>query len=307
MGEDVLREAGIDDFRIVCRPVDRPSADDTVKAAQAFKRADVDIIVFCGGDGTARDIVRVVGTEIAVLGIPSGVKMYSGVFGMTPLRTVDILAGFVDGKFSCQAAEIVDLDEDRYREGEWVVKLYHAARTPYEPALLPVSKMIVDEIEDAEIKRDIAEQICEEMQDSKDTLFLLGPGSTVESIAAHLGIEKTLLGIDAVANQRPVGRDLNESGIQVLVKRYPRCKLVVSPIGAQGFILGRGNLQLSPQLIRRIGKENIIVIATPSKLLRTPVLRFDTGDDALDADLASSGYWSVRIGRDRHRVVRIER
>jgi predicted polyphosphate/ATP-dependent NAD kinase len=127
-------------------------------------------------------------------------------------------------------------------------------------------------------------------------LFLLGPGSTVQSIGHALNVDKTLLGIDAVADGKLVGKDLNEQQILDLLDRYDACDLILSPIGAQGFVLGRGNLQLSPEVLRKIGTGNILVVATPPKLARTPVLRFDTGDNDLDSTLAERRYWPVIIG-----------
>jgi predicted polyphosphate/ATP-dependent NAD kinase len=135
-------------------------------------------------------------------------------------------------------------------------------------------------------------------------LFLLGPGSTVEAIGRALGIDKTLLGIDAFVGGRQVGRDLDEAQILDLLRVHPKCKLILSPIGAQGFVLGRGNQQLSPAVIRAIGPDNLIIVATPAKLARTPVLRFDTGDAALDARLISLRYLPVLVGYRRLRMVK---
>jgi predicted polyphosphate/ATP-dependent NAD kinase len=129
-----------------------------------------------------------------------------------------------------------------------------------------------------------------------DTLFLLGPGSTIQGIASALGIEKTLLGIDAVVGGKTIAKDVNETEILRLLDRYPKAQLVVSPIGGQGFILGRGNLQVSPTVLRRIGTRNVIVVATPSKLAATPVLRVDTGDPNLDEEFRAREYLFVLVG-----------
>jgi predicted polyphosphate/ATP-dependent NAD kinase len=129
----------------------------------------------------------------------------------------------------------------------------------------------------------------------------------LQAIADALHVRKTLLGIDAVLNGSLVGHDLNEEGLLRLLDRYQDARLVVSPIGAQGFVLGRGNLQVSPQVIRRIGLENIIVVATPAKLARTSLLRFDTGDPDLDTAFAAKRYVSVITGYHRRRLVPIFR
>jgi predicted polyphosphate/ATP-dependent NAD kinase len=165
--------------------------------------------------------------------------------------------------------------------------------------------MLITDAGEESAKAEIAEHLFEAMQAEPQTLFVLGPGSTVQSLGSRLGVDKTLLGIDAVAGGQLVGKDLNERQLLDRIGRYPRVKLVLSPIGAQGFVLGRGNLPLSPEVIGRIGGENLIVVSTPAKLARTPLLRFDTGDAALDAALARKGFLPVVIGYHLSRLVRV--
>ena len=230
--------------------------------------------------------------------------MYSGVFAMTPARTAEIVLGFLDGRLASASVDIVDLDEERYRAGEWSVRLYYSARTPYEPSLTPAAKALIDSASDEDARRDIAADLAERMRAERGTLFLLGPGSTVQAVAAALDLRSTLLGIDAVLDCRVIGCDLDARGIAALLDAHPRCALILSPLGAQGFVLGRGNQQISPENLRRIGTENIVIVATPAKLARTPVLRFDTGDPALDALLAADGYVPVTTGYRRRRLVK---
>lgn len=306
MGAHCLRATGFTAVDIVHSPGGDSSDRDTKMAAAEFLAREVDLILFCGGDGTARDLCSVVGEHIPLLGIPAGVKMYSGVFGMTPTHTAEILLGFLEGRLTTAQVDVLDLDEKRYRQGEWAVKLYYAALTPYEATLTPAAKMLITEAIDADVKQEIAEDLLMEIRSDPATLFLLGPGSTVRTIGDALGMDKTLLGIDAIAGGETVGRDLNERQIFDLLRRYPHRKLILSPIGAQGFVLGRGNLQLSPEVIRQIGTGGIIIVATPAKLARTPVLRFDTGDAALNAALGANGYVSVVIGYRRRRLVKVQ-
>ena len=200
---------------------------------------------------------------------------------------------------------MLDLDEEKYRAGEWAVRLYQTARTPYEPDLTQQAKMLIDATGDAEVKEEIADYLVETIMQHPADLFLLGPGSTVAMVAERLGIDNTLLGVDACAGGKLVGKDLNEHGILALLERYAEYRLVLSPIGAQGFILGRGNLQLSPQIMRRIGRDNLMVIATPAKLMRTESLRVDTGDPELDAEILGDGYLPVITGSHRRRLVRL--
>jgi predicted polyphosphate/ATP-dependent NAD kinase len=240
-----------------------------------------------------------------VLGIPAGVKMFSGVFGVTPARTAEILLRYIMGEVRLASVEIVDLDEEKYRNDEWSVRLYMSAKTPFELNYVQAAKAIIAEASDDAAKEEIAEHLKEEIASRPGTLFLLGPGSTLKAIGEALRVDKTLLGIDAIAAGRLIGKDLNEADILALLSQYQDCKLVVSPIGAQGFVLGRGNQQLSPAVIRQIGLDNILVVATPAKLARTPVLRFDTGDAALDFELISRKFASVIIGYHRLRLVKL--
>ena len=304
MGASVLSDAGFRDFEIVHGTAPEPSAADTTAAATAFARAGADLVLFCGGDGTARDIVAALSDTVPILGIPAGVKMYSGVFAMTPARAAEIVLGFLEGRLASASVDIVDLDEERYRAGEWSVRLFDTARTPYEPSLTPAAKALIDSASDEDARREIATDLSERMRSESGTLFLLGPGSTVQAIAVALGLPSTLLGIDAVLDCRVIGRDLDAGGIATLLDSHPDCILILSPLGAQGFVLGRGNQQLSPESLSRIGAENIVIVATPAKLARTPVLRFDTGDPALDAVLVADGYVPVVTGYRRRRLVK---
>jgi len=304
MGSDELQAAGFTTIEVVHTAAAETSADDTRAAAQKFASARVDLVLFCGGDGTARDICGVVGEATPILGIPAGVKMYSGVFGVTPVRTAEILMQYVTGQIGLAAAEIVDLDEEKYRYDDWAVRLYMTARTPFEPSYVQTAKAIITGADEDAVKADIAAHLQEEIEAQPETLFLLGPGSTVQALGHALKIDKTLLGVDAVLAGRIVGKDLNERQILDLLAHHRQCKLVLSPLGAQGFLLGRGNQQLSSTVIRRIGAENIIVVATPAKLARTPVLRFDCGDPALDAEMIARKFFTVVIGYRRTRLVK---
>src|SRR5579862_1198213 len=286
MGFDALRAAGFENVKLSHATSGPTEAEDTERAVRAFIDAGVDFVLFCGGDGTARDICGVTGATTPVLGIPSGVKMYSGVFAATPGRTAEVLLRFLKGEIGVADVEVLDLDEEKYRGDEWAIRLYTTARTPFEPSRIPAAKSLIAESHDAEAKEDIAAQLAEDIAAAPGTLFLLGPGTTVGSVARVLGVDKTLLGIDAIKGGKLVGKDLNERQILDLLPVHPQRKIVLSPIGAQGFVLGRGNQQLSPAVIRQIGTDNIVVMATPAKLAQTPLLRFDIGDPVLAGELA---------------------
>jgi predicted polyphosphate/ATP-dependent NAD kinase len=305
MGADALAAAGVEGVRIIAETPTPTTADDTKSATRQFLDLGVDLILFCGGDGTARDIASIAGTRVPLLGIPSGVKMFSGVFAVTPARTAEILIGFLNHELTLVEVEVVDLDEEKYRAGQWAVRYVQNVLTPFEPTFTQVAKQIVAESSDTESKAEIARYVSEMIAAHPQVLFILGAGGTLKTVAAELGVQKTLLGIDAVLNGRLVARDLNERSLLALLDNHPDCRLILSPIGAQGFVLGRGNLQLSPEAIRRIGIANIIVLATPPKLALTPQLRFDTGDLSLDAELVGLGFLSVVTGYRRHRLVKI--
>jgi predicted polyphosphate/ATP-dependent NAD kinase len=303
MGADALEAAGFEVGEICHRPGEPTSSADTRTAAARFLAAGAELVVFCGGDGTARDVHDATARGAPILGVPAGVKMYSGVFGVTPARTARILLGFLLGELAPAEVDVLDTDEEGYRRGEWSMRLHGVALTPYEPSLVQGAKALLTTRSDREAKAAIADDLCEQIEAEPDTLVLLGPGSTVAAIARGLGVEKTLLGIDAVRGGRRVAEDLDEARSLALLRHHPRCRLVLSPIGAQGFVLGRGNQPLSPEVVRRIGRENVVVVATPAKLARTPLLRLDTGDPELDAELAESGYLEVVTGYHLRRLV----
>ena len=298
MGGVFLEAAGVapGDIEFVHTPASPTTAEDTQAAAAGCAANHAELILFCGGDGTARDVAQAVQRAVPILGIPSGVKMHSGVFAVDPRAAAEALAAFLRGQLRVGDSEILDLDEEAYRAGEWRVRMYATARTLVEPNLVQADKMMFAEISEESVRLELAEHFRDLFEEEPTTLFLLGPGSTIESIATRLKMEKTLLGIDAAVGGKTVAKDLDEKGILGLLNRYPKTKLVVSPIGAQGFVLGRGNLQLSPAVVRRIGTRNILVIATPAKLAATPVLRVDTGDEALDAEIRRKEYLFVLVG-----------
>lgn len=311
MGEDILIHAGVKktSINIVYKPSSQNLGDtstiDTISACKLFVDAGVSLIVFCGGDGTARDIVSVIKESIPILGIPSGVKMHSGVFAVTNRAAGEMIGRFIKGELSTGEVEIMDLDEDLYRKGSWKVKLYDTAQGIIEPSYIQVGKASFAQIDDNEIKDDLADHIKEEMEKHPDYLFLFGSGGTIDYIARKIGVKNTILGVDAIYHFDTIASDVNEEGLLKLLLQYQKVKVLLSPIGAQGFIFGRGNLQFSPAVIRKIGIENIIVVSTLSKLKATPVIRVDTGDPTLDEEFVRYEMILVVIGYRTSRVVKI--
>ena len=307
MGGNELKNVGIKNIEIIGdSSCENTSSGDTKETCKKLLEKNVDLILFCGGDGTARDVFEIVDNKIPILGIPSGVKMHSGVFGVNTSATAKMLHEFVNGRLTIGDAEIMDLDEDLYRRGKWNIRLFGIAKGIVEPTYVQVGKSCYESVSDDEIKDELTEHIVDEIERCADYLFLFGSGGTIEYIARKMNLDNTLLGIDAVYDKKIVGKDLNEEGLLKLLDNYSKTKVILSPIGAQGFILGRGNLQLSPKVIRRIGLDNIIVISTPSKLVSTPIIRVDTGDRELDHLFVEKEFMMVVIGYRMSRVVKIQ-
>jgi predicted polyphosphate/ATP-dependent NAD kinase len=307
MGESILRASGLENrIDLIYRPQDgNTTSKDTKQAATILLEEGMDLIVFCGGDGTARDICEIISTRIPILGIPAGVKMHSGVFAASPSACAGILKEFLLENVTFDESEVMDIDEEAYRNGRLDVRLYGIAKVPSFQELMQASKSVIAQTSQEISLLEIADYFKEIVEGRPDTLFFLGAGSTVGAIKKELGIEPTLLGIDAYLKNEQIGRDLNEKGILEMIRSSGARSFAVcvSPIGSQGFILGRGSQQFSPQTLAAIGMENLFIVATPEKLEHTPQLRVDTGD--LTLDKAISGFRRVIIGFRTQRMVRV--
>ncbi len=311
MGEDELRSEGYQSPIIVYKYETFPTrVEDTKRTITKCLREGAELIVFVGGDGTARDVLsalkRAGSTDTPLLGVPGGVKMYSSVFAENPRAAAHVLHEWLENPSTCEA-EILDIDEEAFRRGELRVRLYGYARTPCSRFLVGSSKQpSLGTPDEEENKEGIARYVVENMEHC--TLYVLGPGSTTAKIAELMKAPKTLLGVDVYHNGRLVASDVDEETLYNIVsdhvKRGGKVKIIVSPIGGQGYILGRGNQQISPRIIRLVGKENIIVIATHSKIARLKKLRIDTGDPELDKGLR--GYIRVVVDYGEEYVMKIE-
>ncbi len=282
MGEDLLKNSDFE-YEVVSKVNELTSKEDTLNTIEVFKEKKVDLIIFCGGDGTARDVCESIGIEIPVIGIPSGVKMFSSVFAINPKAASDILKVFVEEKSKFKDSDVLDIDENSYRADRFKMNLYGYLKTPYMPNLIQDAKTMFEGQDEELAKEGIAVFASEFMID--DSLYIVGAGSTTAKIAEVMGIKKTILGIDLIKNEKLIASDVNEKTILEYLKEEKSVKIIVSPIGAQGFVFGRGNQQLSSRVLRKVGKKNIIIIATPQKLENTPFLLVDTGDEELDNEL----------------------
>jgi predicted polyphosphate/ATP-dependent NAD kinase len=284
MGEGEAKEA---DFTVQVLPMeigDETTAEDTQTAVKLMIKANVNLIVFVGGDGTAKDVFDAMHGrgEVPVLGVPSGVKMYSAVFAVNPSDAVDVVLAFAKNQTEMAELEIMDADETAIRNDTFVVKLHGFLTGPFLPMRIQGSKQVSPEtVDEKENQTAIARFIIEEMQ--PEATYILGPGTTVKHVAELLGVEKTVLGVDIYKKGKTV-LDVNEKKILDEVENWQNTWIILSPIGRQGILLGRGNQQISPKIIESVGKKQIIVAATKNKLrsIDGGVLRVDTGYAEVD-------------------------
>lgn len=279
------------------------TSQDTSRIARLMKEKSPDLIVFCGGDGTAKDVLEGVGPDLPVLGVPAGVKVYSSVFAINPIAAADSASAFLHEQIPTRMGEIVDVDEEAFRTNRLSVRLFGHLTTPDSGPMMQASKSSSGLSEDNELDA-IADSILELIDPA--ITYVLGPGSTVERVARRLGVSKTLLGVDAVRGDgKLIGADLEESSLLRLLSQGP-VKVIVSPIGGQGFLFGRGNQQISPDVIRKVGLDNILVIASRSKIesLRPRRLVSDSGSEDIDARIR--GYVRVITGYREEMVVKVE-
>jgi len=281
MGETIARQAGFEP-EVIAAPSSQPSTGaDTRAAAIALADRGVDLLLFAGGDGTARDIHAAVGERLPVLGVPAGVKIHSGVYAVTPAAAGKVVAMLVRGELVtlCEQ-EVRDIDEAAFRQGSVRARYYGELRVPEEGRYLQHTKSGGREVE-ALVLDDIAAEVIETM--AEECFYVMGSGTTVQAVMAQLGLPNTLLGVDLIRNRELVGSDLGAQQLLALIGDQP-ARIVLTVIGGQGHIIGRGNQQLSPELLRRVGRENLIVIATKAKLkaLQGRPLIIDSGDPALN-------------------------
>lgn len=296
MGEQTAKALGFN-TQVVYQSNSPTTSDDTEAAARLLQLQGVDLILFAGGDGTARNICHAVEDSVPVLGIPAGCKIHSGVYAITPKAAGRVVEMLVKGELvTLSDADVMDIDEVAFRQGTVKAKRYGEMQVPSEVRYVQAVKNGGKETDEL-VLADIAAYVVSEMD--ADSLYVMGSGSTVGAVMEEMGLENTLLGVDLVEDQALVGQDLTAQQLLELTKER-ETKLVITLIGGQGHIFGRGNQQLSPALIKAIGRDNIIVVATKTKLqaLNGRPLICDTGDSKLDDEL--SGYIRVTSGFNDH-------
>jgi predicted polyphosphate/ATP-dependent NAD kinase len=303
MGEDACCRAGLEAKVLGSIRSGGTTAEDTQAAAGEMAAAGVDLILFAGGDGTARNVCDAIGETVPVVGVPAGVKIHSAVYAVTPGSAGQVAAGFLEGALTeTRAAEVMDIDEDAFREGIVAARLYGYLLVPEERQLLQSVKSGGIQAEKHAL-RGIAEDLIAGMEDD-DGYYLIGPGTTTRSLMERLDLENTLLGVDVIRRGQLVAKDVSEARLLEILGQ-DRATIVVTVIGGQGHVFGRGNQQLSPRVLRQVGRKNIVIIATKEKLvsLSGRPLLVDTGDDALNREL--SGYMRVTTGYREYAVCKV--
>ena len=283
-----------------------PEVTDASSTTEFIKSHNPDLFLYAGGDGTTRDIVEALDErEIPIVGVPGGVKMHSGCFATTPKAAAEVVWSFVTGDLMVARTEVMDLDEEVYRKGEWKVRMYGEAFTPASPRWMQGAKEQVQRESEEETLEAMALHISSLIEEDPDLMIVWGSGGTLRQMCKQLGHDSTLLGID-IQHAGEIYQDLNEDGLlKRLQSHVGSMLLLLSPMGWQGFLIGRGNLQLSPDVLRAIGIDNILGIATPAKLLGLNELRIDTGDEELDTEIRAKKYLKVLQGYRTTRVIRV--
>ena len=302
MGEDVARALGFA-IEVVCHAEHEPStASDSERAAQLLAAAGIDLLLFAGGDGTARNICQAIGDSTTVLGVPAGCKIHSGVYAITPTAAGKVVAQMVRGELlSVQDALVMDIDEVAFRQGTVRAKRYGEMQIPTALRYVQSVKSAGKESEEL-VLDDLAAFFVAQME--ADVRYVMGSGSTVAAVMQELGLPNTLLGVDVVENGELLASDVTAAQLLALIEGHPS-RLVITLIGGQGHIFGRGNQQLSPAVIRAVGRANIHLLATKSKIqqLAGRPLVSDSGDPQLDQQL--SGMIRVLCGYNDYVMYRL--
>ena len=300
------------------------SAQDTTSLIEQLIDSKVDLILYAGGDGTTRDIVKALesigedASKTAIVGVPGGVKMHSGCFATTPKAAAEVVLAYHLGDLRTGITEVMDLDEEVYQTGVWKVRMYGEAWTPSSPRFMQGAKEQVERASEEDTIEALAEHVKTLVAENDELMIVWGSGGTLKRMAQHCGHELTLLGIDIESpstngnTNRTIHLDLNEQSLLEIIHQHvddngeaKPILLLLSPMGGQGFLIGRGNLQLSPEVLMEIGIDNILGVATPSKLIGLSNVRIDTGDVALDEMFQKKRFIKILQGFRTTRLIRI--
>lgn len=303
MGENIAKACG---FKVsVTGSIGKgeTTAEDTIRAAQELKNAGVDLILFAGGDGTARNILDAVGVDIPVIGIPAGCKIHSAVYAINPKKAGELIVQYLQGKVkdTCEA-EVMDIDEDLFRQNILEARLYGYLKIPNQRKMVQNLKSGRGYNEKSSVEM-LSNYIADTML--PDTLYIVGSGSTTRAIMEKLNLPNTLLGVDLIFNRQIIKNDVTEKDILNALDQYNAAKIIVTVIGGQGYIFGRGNQQISAEVLTRIGKQNIIIAASKDKMLSLfgSKLYLDTGIESVNKYLC--GYYKIITGYEDYMMFEV--
>lgn len=305
MGENILNTLQFN-YKVINEHKERTSSEDTEILAKKMKDLKVDLLVFSGGDGTARNIYNAIGLSIPCIGIPAGVKIHSAVYANNPKDAGIAILQYIkkNNSTSFMDSEVMDIDEEKFRNNIVEAKLYGYLKVPYFKNLIQQSKASnkFGEFDIDGITAEVEDRIN---IDKKDTCFIFGTGSTTFNILNNLGFKGSLLGVDVLYNEKLIIKDGTEKEIFEFINGK-KIVLIITVIGGQGHLFGRGNQQISPRIIRLIKKENMWIVSTADKIYNLPgnTLRVDTSDEKLDEEL--SGYYKVIVGWQEQIVCRVK-
>jgi len=305
MGEKSCKKIGLKTDYIIDIDKKTTTGIDTIKAVKIMARKQVSLILFSGGDGTACDIFYALQDKIPILGIPAGVKMHSSVFGTSPNAVGSLVSRIISNHsdtFPTSTAEIMDLDEDMRRYDQIRTRLIGYATIPSDKFLVQNPKSYV-QLNDEESINGISEYLENKLD--KEATYIVGPGRTTQNFLNRIGVSGTLLGVDVLKGRKLIGRDVNSRGLEILT-RDGLLYIISGIIGGQGFLFGRGNQQITAEIIQRVKKENILIIASTKKIYELPrqCILIDTGNQKLDNELA--GYVKVQTDRNRAFIIKLE-
>jgi predicted polyphosphate/ATP-dependent NAD kinase len=295
MGETSVVAAGFNPIIVGSAKHSLSTSADTEAAIDQLLQYKIELLLFAGGDGTARILVDHVPKKQPVLGVPAGVKIHSGVYAISPEAAGELLVHLLSGKLVNLAyRDVKDIDEDAFREGKVKAKYYGELWVPEVQDLLQQVKNAGME-KDEMAQLDAVQTLIEGLEEQ--TLYLVGTGSTTQLFLQQLGIEGSLLGVDILLNKSLIAKDVSASELLYFISQHSgSVKIIVTAIGGQGHIFGRGNQQFTPDVIKKVGKENIMIVAARGKILSLngrPLL-VDTHDAELDQQLA--GLYPVIVG-----------
>ncbi len=307
MGEALLRSQGTQGYESEVLALPGPSApssaQDTQTLARQMAALGLDLLLFAGGDGTARDVMLGLGEAcgLPVLGIPAGVKMQSACFGHSPAAAGRLAAAFLaSAARPLELREVMDLDEAALREGQVLPRLFGYLPTPLDPRCLQGRKTRSPPT-DAQAAAALAQSLRAELAQG---VHLIGPGSTTWALKQALQLKGSLIGLDVVVEGQLWLRDANEAQLLDLLQAMPgRARLWLTAIGGQGHVIGRGNAPLSARVLRALGPQVLTVLMTPAKLQSLTasfggILRVDSA--CAEVDALFSGPVQVLTGpRDR--------